>query len=139
MRLRILPASREAFTVPVCGEAGRPAGGSLSGTSPTVADWQARPRAEFEIPPAYGRQSAEVGNLTAIVVVLRLGAHKALNAQNAKAVFNRGEGIAKLLGKLTLADRNALVIVRSGYVPQDLFFETGLTRGVCSSRRNYAF
>ena len=70
--------------------------------------------------------------------MLRLGAHKALNAQNAKTVFNRGEGITKLLGKLALADRNALVILRSGYVPQD-FFETGLTRGVYSSRYNYAF
>ena len=79
------------------------------------------PEQSCEISPAYGRQAVEVGNLTAIVVVLCLGAHKALNSQNAKTVFNRGEGIAKLLGKLALTDRNALVIVRSGYVPQDLF------------------
>ena len=79
------------------------------------------PEQSCEISSAYGRQAVEVGNLTAIVVVLRLGAHEALNAQNAKTVFNRGEGIAKLLGKLTLADRNAFVIVRSGYVSQDLF------------------
>lgn len=97
------------------------------------------PEQSCEISPAYGRQAVEVGNLTAIVLVRRLGAHKALNAQNAKTVFNRGEGITKLLGKLALADRNALVIVRNGYVPQDLFFEKGLTRGVYSSRYNYAF
>lgn len=71
--------------------------------------------------------------------MLRFGVHKPLNAQNAKTVFNRGDGIAKLLGKLALADRNALVIVGSGYVPQDLFFEKGLTRGVYSSRDNFAF
>lgn len=81
------------------------------------------PEQSCEISPAYGRQAVEVGNLTAIVLVRRLGAHKALNAQNAKTVFNRGEGITKLLGKLELADRNALVIVRNGYVPQDLFLK----------------
>lgn len=79
------------------------------------------PEQSCEISPAYGRQAVEVGNLPAIVVVLRFGVHKPLNAQNAKTVFNRGDGIAKLLGKLALADRNALVIVGSGYVPQDLF------------------
>lgn len=39
---------------------------------------------------ARGRQAVKVGGLTAIVVMLRLGAHKTLNAQDAKAVLNRG-------------------------------------------------
>lgn len=64
-----------------------------------------------ELSSAQGSQAIQIGGLPAVFVVLRLGAHKTLNAQDAQAVFDCGNGVTELLSKLAFADRNAPIAV----------------------------